>query len=1212
MDNFKGWSKYARIIFAFFWLLIFWKGGIIGCAGGEEEIAKAIHAALADSDSDGLADQDEIVFFGSNPARYDSDGDGLSDGQEICYDQDCLNYTPGQDTDPNNGDTDADGLGDSCEVQNGYDPLNPGDPLAYLGSDSDHDGIPDYIESVALHTNPNSADTDGDGYSDSFEVIYNPANLCSWEYRSDPTDPNSIPDISKVVISEYFTGTCTWIELYNAGSQAVALGDWSLRLDRGLWVNIQRISDSWGNFSLEPGQTVVLDTGNGSDTAAHRYANACFTYCDEYGSFGAVDLLDHNGLGVDYVRWGGHWPLTPPAPVAGTLWSETSPIYYGCPAGDSLHRDIWGTDTDTENDWSVGFATPGEPNSPDTDGDGLSDWAEENIHNTDPDNADTDGDGYPDGLELSKGTDPNSVSSYSSGIIPEVEPNGTAGQCTSVGDLNKQVFGQLYPTGVDQTLRFFADFSEGAINHNFSWYGDVSYQVRNLGGHPTALCGWGEPDNDIHLFTQDHSLKDGTFEFDYYLQGGNGDGGVFFRVRDRQNGYLISLDPAGWQAYRRVNGTWTQIGITGYSALTIGNNNWHHFKIVLSGNTFTLYEEGASRGFFQDSTFGEGGAIGLRSQYPGSGNASCIDNMRFFGPTLPDSYFDDFSDGTFADTFQEYYDVTVSVKPMGGHPDALCARNEPDNDIHLYTRNQSFQDAVYEFDLYVTPDFWDGGVFFRTQGRNDGYMIALRTPSSGWDWNAYVRINGSWIDRAISNKSGLALVYNQWFHYRIIMEGSKFSIYENGIFKGYFEDSAFSAGGVGMRSWYPTMTGETCIDNISVTPLPQEFSEDFYSGAAAAFRQSGGNVIVRSIGGHETALCGYNFPNDVHLFTQPSFGDGTFEFDYYLDVNNWGGVFLRAVDANNGYLIEMGNTGIWKAWNRWSGNWTEMQVNDYSALALVPYQWRHYKVVMLGGRFSLYEDGVYKGYFTGSRRAGGVGLRGYYGQSCIDNIRVIPAVPDTNYYCFNASAGQDLLFDVNANDQGSPTDMLSTLYGTDGTTVLSRGDDYLSSLDPYLCYSFTANGTYFLALSGSVWGEEAWHNYDFAVIDITGLDTDGDGYSNCREMQSGTDPLDPASSPMSAENGVGIGEWYFYFSGDSLQTRAFKACESHFGFGNCCIITGGYNSLQYGQCGGGGGGGSIHWHWDSHPGGGHCPPDYVPGDVVSPGWCGVILGSFID
>lgn len=103
----------------------------------------------------------------------------------------------------------------------------------------------------------------------------------------------------------------------------------------------------------------------------------------------------------------------------------------------------------------------------------------------------------------------------------------------------------------------------------------------------------------------------------------------------------------------------------------------------------------------------------------------------------------------------------------------------------------------------------------------------------------------------------------------------------------------------------------------------------------------------------------------------------------------------------------------------------------------------------------------------------------------------------------------------------------------------------------------------------------------------------------------------PGGGALSAENGTGMGVMYCYEAADSTQTRAQKACESHFGVGNCCIIFGGYQDQQYGQCGFSGEAGTLHWHWDFHPVD-HCEPFYVPGDVVSPGWCGVILGNFLD
>jgi hypothetical protein len=103
----------------------------------------------------------------------------------------------------------------------------------------------------------------------------------------------------------------------------------------------------------------------------------------------------------------------------------------------------------------------------------------------------------------------------------------------------------------------------------------------------------------------------------------------------------------------------------------------------------------------------------------------------------------------------------------------------------------------------------------------------------------------------------------------------------------------------------------------------------------------------------------------------------------------------------------------------------------------------------------------------------------------------------------------------------------------------------------------------------------------------------------------------PGGGTNVAENGTSQNQWYCYNPGDSAEIRAQKACESHFGIGQCCVIASGYNGQQYGQCNQGGDGSTIHWHWDNHPDG-HCDPIYKIGDVVSPGWCGTILGNFLD
>jgi len=88
-------------------------------------------------DNDGLTNLEEL-FAGSNPTLADSDADGLDDDDEISL---------AEPTDVNNPDTDGDGLTDGEEV-NGNPSSNP------LIVDSDFDGFDDFFE-VSLGSDPN-------------------------------------------------------------------------------------------------------------------------------------------------------------------------------------------------------------------------------------------------------------------------------------------------------------------------------------------------------------------------------------------------------------------------------------------------------------------------------------------------------------------------------------------------------------------------------------------------------------------------------------------------------------------------------------------------------------------------------------------------------------------------------------------------------------------------------------------------------------------------------------------------------------------------------------------------------------------------------------------------------------------------------------------------------------------------------------------------
>ena len=152
-----------------------------------------------DSDGDGLADQDEALL-GTDPQNPDSDGDGVPDAQDedsfspegrSDRDSDGLpdTWEQGMGTNPDLADTDADGLSDFDEVYSyGTDPLNPdtdgdghsdgSDPSS--GADTDNDRLADDLE-VHFGTDPQNPDTDGDGMSDGDEV---------YAFGTDPLNPD--------------------------------------------------------------------------------------------------------------------------------------------------------------------------------------------------------------------------------------------------------------------------------------------------------------------------------------------------------------------------------------------------------------------------------------------------------------------------------------------------------------------------------------------------------------------------------------------------------------------------------------------------------------------------------------------------------------------------------------------------------------------------------------------------------------------------------------------------------------------------------------------------------------------------------------------------------------------------------------------------------------------------------------------------------------
>ena len=187
----------------------------------EEEGYLDLDPNNSDTDGDGLSDSTEISLTLTDPRVYDTDADGTNDYDDDT-DADGLSNgyevndwapvgTPGNFTgegfNPLNFDTDEDGLNDHFEHTHSSYEANKYCPLDGTIDDGDHDGVKDGNENCDTDdwdnlteyingTSPILDDTDGDGFSDSYEGIQDsdPLNSTSVPYVEPVIDPNGDED----------------------------------------------------------------------------------------------------------------------------------------------------------------------------------------------------------------------------------------------------------------------------------------------------------------------------------------------------------------------------------------------------------------------------------------------------------------------------------------------------------------------------------------------------------------------------------------------------------------------------------------------------------------------------------------------------------------------------------------------------------------------------------------------------------------------------------------------------------------------------------------------------------------------------------------------------------------------------------------------------------------------------------------------------------
>ncbi|MDA7894988.1 DUF5011 domain-containing protein [Akkermansiaceae bacterium] len=408
-----------------------------------------------DPDTDGLTNYEELVVTNTDPQNPDSDDDGYSDGVEQTEATDPnsaadyptrtlsllettngslfgdgvyrLNSTVDVVASPNLGYVLSSWTGDASGTENPLqititEDQSIGASFTQDLRDPDNDGLSNYRELVVLRTNPNNADTDGDGYEDRQEV----------EEGSDPLTDDSYPTRLLVVVDPE-NGSVSGAGAYALGTDAILTATpdigylfegWSggatgnentLTVVMASDVSIEASfkqdgadpdGDGLSNYqelvvtNTDPqnpdsdgdGYNDGLEQAEGTDPNSEvslpkrtitvpTAVNGTISGAGEYNLRASVDIVATPSLGYLFGSW------------TGDITSGSNPLKI------TLLENL-----------SIGARF--DEDARDADQDGLTNYQELLLFETDPNDPDSDNDGYLDGLEQSEGTDPKSSASY--------------------------------------------------------------------------------------------------------------------------------------------------------------------------------------------------------------------------------------------------------------------------------------------------------------------------------------------------------------------------------------------------------------------------------------------------------------------------------------------------------------------------------------------------------------------------------------------------------------------------------------------------------------------------------------------------------------------------------------------------------------------------------------------------------------------------------
>lgn len=158
-----------------------------------------------------------------------------------------------------------------------------------------------------------------------------------------------VSGVSSLVLSEVHAQSPSFFEIYNGSSDEIALSGYQIQWNTD---NVETGALVLPALTIAPGQFITLLEGNGQNSDNEIFLSSELGWEKSI----ALRLLAPGGLGVDFVRTG----VSITEPPTGTIWTGDSADNPSHTVGQSLIRNVFSADSDSNADWSLeGPSSPG-------------------------------------------------------------------------------------------------------------------------------------------------------------------------------------------------------------------------------------------------------------------------------------------------------------------------------------------------------------------------------------------------------------------------------------------------------------------------------------------------------------------------------------------------------------------------------------------------------------------------------------------------------------------------------------------------------------------------------------------------------------------------------------------------------------------------------------------------------------------------------------